>query len=815
MEGMSSGHFFATHLMLAGQSLNPDNELTLFIHDAVRFVSTFLIPISQRAPHVYTSALPFAPEESLVSRRFYPRFPNTLAITQGKPSHWPPVVFTAEHHKDSVRRLVFSLDESTFAPISLQTMYVCDSETGHCISGPFELSTYGEVYNACFSPDGKRILLGFDSFFAVVWDIEMGEEQFQIEGYDFTFIHHDGRIASTHWVDEDGNLHNSKAEGSTRLLVKFWDSSNGALIPNRLLEVNDVVATRFSPDGRFLAVGRKSEDVIELWNLEDRKDPQRFIYPPGRLSLLYFSPTSDTLMADFREKHRHIYLWRLDIQEMVSFSRDLNYQPHVVHSPLTNYLFIQRLYTVEMWDVSLTGSECIWHTKSLANSIVTSICPSCDGHRLLVGYDSGSVRMWNVDLEDSTGSWADTTDTQDDTDTRQVRRISPSGKVAATVSLPSYNVEFLDTNTWGVLARTDVEYEDHMDITFSPDDNQTAISSKSVVTICDIMHPEKRISFDPWPRKDIWFWKVTFQASNDLVICAVCGDDSGLLQVWHQQHPTAFECTYSLDFKADRNSNPFLAPDGLTVVIVPFSSSSSATCYSWNHDTAQFDPVHFDGQVHIPWDSYPAYSPDGKLFACWSDEGSHVRVWDTRTRQLVSKFSTSQVYQIAFSPSLIDHPLGDRLIALGFTHENAIGLFDAYNGHLHGQILGQENARMAFIQDGTVLAYYFSDIGLRTWEIADLTAEHQHSTNGLELMMQGMRDGWVMGQDDEPLFWVPVEHRKDVYVPPCRVVIKPLQISTILDFSNSRFGREWAKCIDKEWLRELEKKEKEVGNLLE
>jgi len=35
MEGMSSGHFFVTHLMLAGQSLNPDNELTLFIHDAV------------------------------------------------------------------------------------------------------------------------------------------------------------------------------------------------------------------------------------------------------------------------------------------------------------------------------------------------------------------------------------------------------------------------------------------------------------------------------------------------------------------------------------------------------------------------------------------------------------------------------------------------------------------------------------------------------------------------------------------------------------------------------------------------------------
>jgi len=253
-------------------------------------------------------------------------FPNTLAVTQGKPSQWPMVEFTAEHHKDPVWNLVFSPDESTFASISPQTMYVCSSETGHCISGPFELHNYGNIYDACFSPDGKRILLGFGSF-AVVWDIEMGEEQFKIEGHCFAFIHHDGRIASMHWVDG-------------HILVKFWDSSNGALIPNRLLEVNDVVVTQFSPDGHFLAVGRKSEDVIELWTFQDGKDPQRFKYPSGKLSSLYFSPSSDTLMAVFREKPRHIYLWRLDTQEMVSFSHDFGYEPHVVHSHLTNYLFI-------------------------------------------------------------------------------------------------------------------------------------------------------------------------------------------------------------------------------------------------------------------------------------------------------------------------------------------------------------------------------------------------------------------------------------------------------------------------------------------
>ena len=70
-----------------------------------------------------------------------------------------------------------------------------------------------------------------------------------------------------------------------------------------------------------------------------------------------------------------------------------------------------------------------------------------------------------------------------------------------------------------------------------------------------------------------------------------------------------------------------------------------------------------------------------------------------------------------------------------------------------------------------------------------------------------------MSQDNEPLFWVPIEHRKDVYVLWCRVVIKAPQISTILDLSNSKFGKKWTECLNKEWLRDIKKKE-EVGKVL-
>jgi len=310
MAGVFPDHFSEIHLTLAGQSLNPDHELTLFIHDAPRFVFAFINPISQSAPHVYISALPFAPEQSHVATKYCPRVPNTLAITQGKPSQWSMMAFTAKHHKDRVEYMVFSPDESTFASILgpfRGIMYVCDSETGYCISGPFKLPGYGFVDDAHFSPDGKHILVKFATH-AVVWDIETGEEQFQTQGCNYAFIHQGRRIASTHWIDEDGSsfqltdletLEENMVSGSSEasdisedegtlddfededafddfedenasddfrdhILVRVWDASSGTLISNRLLEVNDADVSRFSPDGRFLAVGRKSEKVIEL-----------------------------------------------------------------------------------------------------------------------------------------------------------------------------------------------------------------------------------------------------------------------------------------------------------------------------------------------------------------------------------------------------------------------------------------------------------------------------------------------------------------------------------------------------------------------
>ena len=50
-------------------------------------------------------------------------------------------------------------------------------------------------------------------------------------------------------------------------------------------------------------------------------------------------------------------------------------------------------------------------------------------------------------------------------------------------------------------------------------------------------------------------------------------------------------------------------------------------------------------------------------------------------------------------------------------------------------------------------------------------------------------------------------------VPYTSVILSCPHLTPSHVINNSKFSRKWMECIDKEWLRKLEQKEKEVGNL--
>src|ERR1700733_7470393 len=113
---------------------NVKPELVLFLIDASKFVTTFKDPMSYSTPHIYLSALPFSPEESLVSCHYYPFFSQTITVDSGRAARWPACVLRLDGHSGPVTSVAFSPDNKLIATGSHDhAIIVWDVETGDII----------------------------------------------------------------------------------------------------------------------------------------------------------------------------------------------------------------------------------------------------------------------------------------------------------------------------------------------------------------------------------------------------------------------------------------------------------------------------------------------------------------------------------------------------------------------------------------------------------------------------------------------------------------------------------------------------------
>jgi WD40 repeat protein len=226
-----------------------DDETVAFVKDAIKFVNAFGSVISQSVPHIYMSALPFAPATSEIARQFLPYFPQTLFVETGRAHTWPAIQSVLEGHIGAVMSVAFSQDNKRIVSGSLDnTIRVWDAETGDVVSGPFE-GLSGFVNSVAFSQDGKHIVSGSSDKTIRVWDAETGDI---VSG---PFEGHSGFVNSVAF-SQNGKL---IVSGSSDNTIRVWDAETGDVVSGPFEGHVDSIA--FSQDGKQFVSGSWDDTI--------------------------------------------------------------------------------------------------------------------------------------------------------------------------------------------------------------------------------------------------------------------------------------------------------------------------------------------------------------------------------------------------------------------------------------------------------------------------------------------------------------------------------------------------------------------------
>ena len=109
--------------------------------------------MAKSTPHIYLSALPFAPTCSFVSTHYFTSFPRILHVERGQLSHWPSSEMVISNFGEGVPSVAFSPDGQHIVSGSDDgTIRVWNAMTGETAAGPFTGHS-DPVQSVAFSPD--------------------------------------------------------------------------------------------------------------------------------------------------------------------------------------------------------------------------------------------------------------------------------------------------------------------------------------------------------------------------------------------------------------------------------------------------------------------------------------------------------------------------------------------------------------------------------------------------------------------------------------------------------------------------------------
>jgi WD40 repeat protein len=262
-------------------------------------------------------------------------------------------VATLRHHKTGVMAAAFSPDGSVVATSGVDNrLRFWDARTGKDITNAEHINLTGHGYNLCFSPDGKRLLVGSTKL--EMYDAKTQQPLKAKEGY-FAETANSEFFHTALWSPK-GKYVIAGCDGAG---LRVWDADTGTLL-YKLSERYTIHRTRFafSPDDNLL--------LLSVW-------------PDGVFKVLD--------AATGKEQHAVKKPADEAVPERVEFAREMGRVAWVVQK--AQY---QPGQTIAVSDA--TGQEL---KRFDVPGIVASHLLSNDGQRLAVGGPDGSLRIYATD----------------------------------------------------------------------------------------------------------------------------------------------------------------------------------------------------------------------------------------------------------------------------------------------------------------------------------------------------------------------------------------------------------------------------------
>ncbi|KIX03045.1 uncharacterized protein Z518_06595 [Rhinocladiella mackenziei CBS 650.93] len=690
-------------------------SMVALIHDARRFI-LYNRPIIEKAPlQLYSGALVFAPQTSVIRRQFLDQAFQCIHHLPEVEEYWCSAIMTLEGYTTTIWSLVFSPDSQLLASTSANNIV----KLSHTATGALSMTFEGHsdwVFAMTFSPDGKLLASASDDGTVKLWDVEIGElhKTLSEATYCSPLKAPVTRGSASVAFSPDGQLFASAAPDRT---IRLWNPRTGLLLStftgicpivfspdSQLLtsvpadkvvslrnastgvlsltlegHLNWVVAVAFSPDGRLFA-SASCDTTIKLWNLavgaccntlQGHSDwgPTVSFLQDGQL--LASTTPSGT-----------VELWDVKTGELrrTLKARHVTFSPNGQLLACTPYDFMKGGSTIQLWDIE-TGE--LRETLKGHSCSVGPLAFSPNGQLLASGSEDETVRLWDLRTRTLQGH-------QHHSARVSAVAFSLDGKLLVSASLDG-TVKLWDSGT-GVLIDT---FKGHsksvFDIAFSSTGEllATASSDNSVI---------------------LWNLKLR------MLIHTLLGHSSSV-----------FDVAFSSDCR-------LLA-----------SASDDKTVRLWDVENGvPYDsPYHHPGQV-----TTVAFSPNGQLLASVSAGTGPptVRIWDLSSRSVLGTFTerTRAIWAMAFSPN------GELLVSTSYNKE--VMLWPIRSGRMIKRIfVGCEIRELSFSSDGSLINTDRGALELRSL---------QHS-NDEPFSIQSclyIKDRWI-ALGTKNVLWLPHDYR--------------------------------------------------------